>query len=150
MNNDKKTRVDWVMDIETLINCFTAVFIDCRSNKEKIFVIHPIRNDFDKLLEFLDDCVKYNEWHIGYNTVSFDAQIIQYIINNRIFLKESTPESISNFIYEKSQEMISKTRMEEFSYYDEKGLDIQQLDLFRVLGYQNPAKRTSLTNFSEV
>lgn len=137
-------RKDWVIDIETLINCFCLVAIDCRTDEEKTFVIHEKRNDLAGLLDFLDDSIKWSGWHIGFNTISFDAQVIQYIINSRVMMKDLPAEEIVKLIYEKAQEMISKTSMEEFSFYDEKGLQIRQLDLFRVLGYQNPTKRTSL------
>lgn len=137
-------RKDWVIDIETLINTFCLVAIDCKSSEEKLFVIHETRNDLKKLLEFLDGNIAGGEWHIGFNTISFDAQVIQYIIDSRVMMSEMPADQVVGLIYEKAQEMISKTSMEEFSFFDEKGLQIYQLDLFRLLGYQNPTKRTSL------
>jgi len=137
-------KTSYVIDIETLINFFCLVAIDYKNDEEKIFVIHETRNDLEKLLEFLDGNKTRGEWHIGFNTISFDAQVIQYIINSRIMMKDMSAAEIVTFIYQKAQEMINKTSMEEFSYFDEKGLEIRQIDLFRILGFQNPSKRTSL------
>jgi len=42
----------WVMDYETLCNCFTAVFEHYKTQETKVFVIHDLRNDLDKFIEF--------------------------------------------------------------------------------------------------
>ena len=48
----KKTH--WVMDYETIVNCFVAVFIDYKDDNVKhLFVVHESRNDFNKLVTFL-------------------------------------------------------------------------------------------------
>ena len=40
-------RQHWVMDYETLSNCFAAVFIDIKSDNQEIFVIHKLKEEFD-------------------------------------------------------------------------------------------------------
>ncbi len=36
----------WVMDYETLINCFVAVFQHYKTEETKVFVVHKLRNDY--------------------------------------------------------------------------------------------------------
>ena len=45
-------RTHWVMDYETLLNCFIAVFEDIKSEDREIFVIHKERNECLELLHF--------------------------------------------------------------------------------------------------
>ena len=45
----------WVMDYETLSNCFVGVFEHYKSQEDKVFVIHDLQNDLEKLVQFLED-----------------------------------------------------------------------------------------------
>ena len=56
----------WIMDYETLVNCFVGVFEDYKTNETKIFVIHHLRNDFKEFIEFLHDNIEKRQWHISY------------------------------------------------------------------------------------
>ena len=76
---DKK---HWVMDYETLYNCFTGVFEHYKTQETKIFVIHDLRNDFNAFVTFLQKCVTEKEWHISYNGLAFDAQVTHYVLDN--------------------------------------------------------------------
>ncbi len=51
----------WVMDYETLSNCFTGVFEHYKTNESKTFVVHDLRNDFDEFIDFLEENVKNKE-----------------------------------------------------------------------------------------
>ena len=44
----------WVMDYETLSNCFTGVFEHYKTTERKIFVVHDLRNDLDSFIQ-IDD-----------------------------------------------------------------------------------------------
>jgi len=77
--SDQQTH--WVMDYETLVNCFVAVFQHYKDDGVKhIFVIHDQRNDFTKFINFLKSCVKNKQYHISYNGLAFDAQITQHLL----------------------------------------------------------------------
>ena len=74
-----KKQIHWVMDYETLVNCFIGVFSHFKDETiTKVFVIHKEQNDLFKFVEFLHNCVKQNEWHISFNGLGFDGQITQY------------------------------------------------------------------------
>ena len=75
--------VRWIYDYETIVNCFVAVFEDMDSDDRKVFLIHDLRNDLQKYLDFLDDNIEKGDWHYGFNCNAFDAQITEHILKKR-------------------------------------------------------------------
>ena len=137
-------RTHWVMDYETLSNCFIAVFEDIKSEDKEIFVIHESRNDLDVFLNFLDTNIVQDEWHVSFNGLSFDSQITEYILHNADQLKIMTGEEVANFIYGKAQEVIRRQNEGEFLEFSPNNLQIRQVDVFKLNHWDNPAKRSSL------
>lgn len=137
-------RTHWVMDYETLSNCFVAVFIDYKSEWQEIFVVHSLKNDFQKFLEFLHRNIKHNEWHISYNGLEFDAQITQHILQNQEYLLSLPAQSIAQWIYSKAQDTIERKNNGEFLEFREKDISINQIDVFKLNHWDNPAKSSSL------
>ena len=72
----------WVMDYETLSNCFTGVFENYKTLETKVFVVHDLQNDLGKFVSFLNENVTNKEWHIAYNGLAFDSQITQFVLDN--------------------------------------------------------------------
>jgi len=68
-------RQHWVMDYETLSNCFVAVFESVKSTHTEVFVVHDLQNDIDELILFLERNRDYDEWHVSFNGLGFDSQI---------------------------------------------------------------------------
>jgi hypothetical protein len=134
----------WVMDYETLKNCFTAVFEHYKENKVKTFVVHDLRNDFDEFIDFLEQNFKNKEWHISYNGLAFDGQITQYIIDNHYLWKDISACEIANIIYKYAQRCIDLSNRKEFMDYPQWKIKIGQIDLFKMHHWDNPAKRSSL------
>jgi hypothetical protein len=99
-------RTHWVMDYETLSNCFIAVFEDIKSEHQEVFVIHESKNDLIPFLNFLDTNIVQDEWHVSFNGLGFDSQITEYILHNQDQLGIMTGTEIANFIYDKAQEVI--------------------------------------------
>lgn len=137
-------RDNWVVDIETLLNCFMLVAIHYKTDEEKVFVVHESRNDLAELLEFLDKNIGNREWHITFNGLAFDSQVIDFIITNRKELLQLPADQVADRIYKKAQELIIGNNMQERTWFNEKHLKIPQLDLFKVHHYDNPARRSSL------
>ena len=104
----------WVMDYETLSNCFAAVFIDVKSDEQEIFVIHKLRNDIDNFIYFLERNILYNEWHVSFNGLGFDGQITEYILRDKEQLQQMDPEEVAKWIYTKAQYIIGKQNAKEF------------------------------------
>ena len=137
-------RTHWVMDYETLSNCFIGVFEDIKSEDREVFVIHESRNDLDVFLNFLDTNIVQDEWHVSFNGLGFDSQITEYILHNADQLKIMTGEEIANFIYGKAQEVIRRQNEGEFLEFSPRDLQIRQVDVFKLNHWDNPAKRSSL------
>ena len=46
-------KTNYVMDYETMINLFVAVFIDYKSEDRKVFIIHELKNDYEDFVNTL-------------------------------------------------------------------------------------------------
>lgn len=134
----------WVMDYETLINCFVAVFTEYKTSETKIFVIHELKNQYDEFLSFLNDNKLNEEYHISYNGLNFDSQITEFLLRDGEELSGLDAETIAHSIYLKAQRTIELSNAGEFPEYPERALQIPQLDIFRLNHWDNPAKRSSL------
>ena len=135
----------WVMDYETLCNCFVAVFQHYKDEGVRhIFIIHKDRNDFVKFVNFLKSCVKNKQYHISYNGLAFDAQITQWILDNSQTLSTKPTDEIIKAIYEFAQKTIARTDRGEFQEYPPFKLRIKQIDLFKLNHWDNRAKMSSL------
>ena len=137
-------RTHWVMDYETLSNCFIGVFESIKGEEQEIFVIHESRNDLQEFLNFLDTNIVQDEWHVSFNGLGFDSQITEYILRNQDQLLEMKADEVANFIYSKAQLVINKQNDGEFLEFSPKDLQIRQVDVFKLNHWDNPAKRSSL------
>lgn len=134
----------WVMDYETLTNCFLGVFEHYKTDEVKVFTIGLLRNDLPALLEFLTQNRKNNEYHVSFNGLAFDAQITQYIMINARHFLQMTGELVANKIYLKAQECIERSNNRKWPQWSERNLSIKQIDVFKLNHWDNPAKRSSL------
>jgi len=134
----------WVMDYETICNCFIAVFEHYKKEEKHVFVVCEQQNDFPEFVTFLQRCVTENEWHISYNGLSFDAQISQYILGVKDKLLLLDGKSIAETIYKFAQETIDRSDKGEFALYPPSKLKIRQIDLFKLNHWDNKAKMSSL------
>jgi hypothetical protein len=132
------------MDLEVMINFFCGVFQHYKTDERKIFIVHDLKNDFEAFVEFLDNCVINEEWYISFNGIGFDAQITEYILQNRAVFKDMTPEEITGHLYSVAQNVIQKQDTREKPDYHETKLSIKQIDLYKLNHWDNPAKRSSL------
>ena len=132
------------MDLETIVDCFIAVFQHYKTTETKIFVVHQSRNDFPEFVKFLNECKTENQWHISYNGLAFDAQITQKILNEQKKLLKLDTQSLVNFIYNYAQEVIDKTSRGDFAEFAPYKLKIKQIDLFKLNHWDNKAKMSSL------
>lgn len=134
----------YVMDVESVPNAFLVVFEHYKKPTVIVFTICSFRNDLVKLLNFLDHNRKHNEWHISFNGLSYDSQIIQYILVKRNHLLKMTGEEAAAAIYQVSQETIERSNNMEYPKYSPYQLFIHQLDVFKLNHWDNPAKSSSL------
>ena len=138
----------WVMDYETIVNSFIAVFEAHGSSKREVFVISEYQNDTERFIDFLNESRECKDWHLGYNNINFDAQITEHILaNQEEYLSRSafgTGEEIAAMIYSYAQYVISKADSGEFLDYPEFKMTIRCVDIYRLNHWDSNAKRTSL------
>lgn len=134
----------WVMDYETLKNCFVGVFKHYKTNTYKTFVIHKLQNDSVELIKFLKENIKNNEYHISFNGIGFDSQVTHNILKHHKEWKGMDPDGITEEIYGYAQEAIRRSNNREFSEFPEWNMKINQIDVFKLNHWDNMAKRSSL------
>lgn len=140
-------QVHWVMDYETICNCFVAVFQHYKDNDaRKIFIINEEcgYNQMKEFLDFLQENKDKNQWHISYNGLEFDAQISQWAMKNRKRLLSLSPKDSTREIYSYAQDIISRKNKGEFLEFAPYKLSIRQIDLFKMNHWDNRAKSSSL------
>ncbi len=135
----------WIMDYETLKNCFIAVFEHYKEDKRRVFAIHPLtdKSQYSLFINFLKENIENDEWHISYNGLSFDSQVTEYILKNCDDWYSLSNEEIAHNIYLYAQELIIRDRGVPPDFPEWK-LSIKQIDLFKMNHWDNVAKRSSL------
>lgn len=134
----------YVMDYETLSNCFIGVFEHYKTEEIKIFCCSKFHNDIKDLYVFLDKNKKNKEWHISFNGLAFDAQITNFLLKNKSRLINKSGVEVAEAVYIKAQDCINRQDAKEFQEWSERQLLIKQIDVFKLNHWDNPAKRSSL------
>ncbi len=134
-----------IYDLETLGNLFTGCFLDNSSGKRKQFIIHASRNDYETLMKFLYYTRSEDYYHVGYNNVEFDGQIIHFLYTNYQYLKGLTGDQLARAIKTKTHEITSVGEKERWKVIiPAEKQSHKQLDLYKQKHYDGKAKRTSL------
>jgi hypothetical protein len=120
----------WVYDLETL-DLFTATFIDRDSEETRVFVISKDKDERESFFKFLNEEVS---GLIGYNSVNFDGQVIEYMYRN----PNCTAQDIRRYAQIITSEENRRPDVPEWNFR------IPQLDLFRALSLSTKAKRVGL------
>lgn len=140
-----RAREFWIMDYETIKNCFVGVFSSYTNDKTKIFVIHESRNDLKEFIDFLRENKTHGDWHFGFNNLAFDAQITEFILEKADhLLNMETASDVAEAIYAYAQSVIEKSNNGEWLDYPEFKLSIPCVDIFKLNHWDNNAKRSSL------
>lgn len=119
----------WFWDLETL-SIFTATFVDRDSDEIKTFVLSKDKNEIEEMLKFLSTEITAL---IGYNSLYFDSQILEWILDN--------PKCTALQIQQYAQRVIQSDGKPDYPYWQ---LRHNHLDIFRALSLSVKAKRTSL------
>lgn len=129
-------------DIETLFNLSTWCFKDLDTGVKKEFVLYDDIKQFKELVIFLQRLKKHNYWLVGFNSINFDAQILEHIL----YLKSDDIKDVINEIYNKAQYIVSLRDEDRFNrLIPEWKLTHNHIDLFKQKHYDGAAKRgTSL------
>lgn len=112
----------YIYDIETYINYFAVIFKNVTSKEIHEFIIFEDRNDYDKLISFLN---QPNLWLIGYNNLHFDNQILHFLYNTDLRILNS--DRLTYEIYLLAIKLIDKSR--EKRYYN---MPFSTIDLMHI------------------
>ncbi len=124
----KPIKRNWVYDLETLYDFFCGVFK--YEEDIRVFEISYRRNDLPELIHFLKTEVLGLK---GYNNISFDSQIIQYIWYNQ---NNVTANEIHRFA--------NKVINNKWAIYKEQDLIIPNLDIYKILHLDNKNRMVGL------
>jgi hypothetical protein len=125
-----------IYDIETTLTCFIIVLKDFKSKKILKYKISNHQNDFLKIVDTFDKLKKLNYYFVGFNNLNFDAQVMDFILkgNNDVF-----------DIYKESQRIINLPDESKYlNMIPEWKLSFNNLDVYKILHYDNAARRSSL------
>ena len=131
-----------VYDLETLSNCFIACFEDYKTEDTKVFVVHDLRNDFKEFVQYIKYIKEKKGWLISFNGLGFDSQVLEFISQYYDEWKEKSGCEIASIIYRFAQRTIKN--QDELPEYPEWKLSTNNIDVFKLNHWDNPAKRSSL------
>ena len=126
-----------VYDLECLSNLFTYTGYCPKEDKYYQFVICNWRNEIKELYNHLN---RGNIIQVGFNNISYDYPLEHHFLNHYCEYKNLSGTLIAQKLYKKSQEIIEQ----EFSAIADKNQKIQQIDLYRIWHYNNPARASNL------
>jgi hypothetical protein len=129
-----------IYDIESLRNYFCYADIQVEGDKINIFEISKFKNEIREFVKYY----KTLKGQVGFNSLAYDAQVIQWLVDSYKSLQSMTGDELARAIYSRSQEVIQKANSNEWPDYKESNIDVKQLDLFKVWHYDNKARRCSL------
>lgn len=131
--------LDWIYDLETYPNVFTASFKHPLTGTRAFFEISERRNDLQDLAWFLNTLRETSCRMIGFNNVGFDYPIIHLIM-------EYPFKGLGvEHIYQKCESIINTPWERRFDnvIWDNDVL-IPQIDLFKIHHFDNENRHTSL------
>lgn len=132
-----------IHDIETFPNFFCVVFKF--EDRYLVFEISKRRDDYEKLKAFLYKCARKQWFLVGFNSVRFDGQILEWILDKGDEILEGmSGAKKAREIHFFAQEVIAKANARQFLPYAEYKLTNLHIDLFLQNHYNNNARATSL------
>ena len=130
---------DWIYDLETYPNIFTASFKHPNTGTRLLFEISDRRDDSKPLYDFLYSLKHTQCRMIGFNNIGFDYPIIHWFINNY----HLEPDVSS--LYHVAESIIKTPWERRFdNVVWDQDVFITQIDLYKIHHFDNDSKRTSL------
>lgn len=131
-----------IWDIETYLEFALFKFYNPETNQYYEFRFNRWSNQLDGLMKFLE--IHKDYYLIGYNSLSFDAQVLEWTSRNNERWNDLTGLEIAARICQKAQDTIDNSNYEVFPEYRESELSWKHIDIFRVNHWDNKNARVSL------
>lgn len=135
------------MEVEVYdIECLTGMFLYCGYNPTSKtwveFEISEYKNELFALIKHLYSLRAV--YGISYNGISYDNQILQFVLDNHQRWIDYDGERILGIIKKFSNKIIDDQNYDLFPPYKEEDMENIQIDLLKIHHYDNENKRTSL------
>lgn len=131
--------IDYDFDIESFPNFFSAVFK--AGNVVREFEISWRKNQTKELEHFTAMCRENGDRWVGFNNLGYDYPVMHYLLNNSDLVEKMGPLPI----YNESMRIIGTPWNSRFqNQIWESEHIVQQIDLFTLHHFDNPARSTSL------
>lgn len=131
-----------ISDCETYLELFLIKFYNPENNEWRDFKVSKWENQLDGLFKYLE--IHKNYYLVGYNSLGFDALVLEWIYRNYEKWNELSGLEICAKICQKAQDTIDNSNYEVFPEYREKDLSFRHIDIFRVNHWDNKNQRVSL------
>lgn len=140
-------KTDFIYDLETFPNIFTACFVYANGKGLRVFEISDRKDEADELLEFLRNVKRTGCRMVAFNNINFDYPILHYILEKakKAFKLGKKVKYSAKEIYGVAMSLINKSPDDRFgSKIKDSDVIIPQVDLFLVHHFDNRARSTSL------
>jgi len=131
---------DWIYDLETYPNVFTAAFEHVTTGVKLSFEISPWKNDSPGMMEFLHHLRDNGARLVGFNNLGFDYPILH------MFMKMGGSDA--NTLYKKAQSIIGSQNTDGDKRWAQQVFPsdrfIPQIDLLKIHHFDNKARATGL------
>ncbi len=131
-----------VSDIETLACAITIGFYNPDSRVKTLFEISEYKNDLYSFVKFYT--TENIDYVVGFNYRNFDAQVLQFIVNEHEKWFDKNNLEIVEFIYKFTQSLIDNQNYHLALPYREYQFVVPVIDMFLIFGLDGEARRTSL------
>lgn len=132
-----------IYDFETIRGCFLAIFFDIKTKEYTHFLINQHQNDLFKFVSFIQEW-KNSKYFVGYNNIGFDAQVMEYILDNHENWMDDDAREVSKRISEFGSSVIEAQQYNLFPPYKEERFTVKNIDLPRIWHFFNENRRVSL------
>lgn len=130
----------WVYDIETYPNFFCLVAVNYETDVRLIFEISSRRDHAQELSDFLFWCMQTGAIFVGFNNNGFDWPVM----NRFMELVYDGHRPTAYDLYQKAQAIIDSDWRDYSHIIWESDMLIPQIDLYKIMHFDNHARRTSL------
>jgi hypothetical protein len=135
--------MDYIWDIETYKTAFTFSAISVDESHVVAFECSQRKNEADKLFSFLDELRRKKHRMVGFNNIGFDYPVLHDLLSVRDKALTVSGKAVATRVYKKAQSIIGSD--DRFGHIiRESQQHVQQIDLFKIMHFDNPARATSL------
>lgn len=130
----------YIYDIECYMNFFCVTFKCIETQEITSYTIFDEVNDIDKLYTFI--CNSKTNWLVGYNSYSYDNQLLAYLHSIYDSICFCTSQEITSLLFERSNEIINGNPTRFYT------LPFRYIDLMKVGNTMNKSLKLLAVNLN--